>query len=84
MGLVSPKYDYGSKEMILLDTDAIYAEGGENISLEDPTYIKPVTVAPNEERNFLYYLDLSGEALVEMIDERLFWRIWRKASAGRS
>ena len=42
------------------------------ISLEDPTYIKPVTVAPNEERNFLYYLDLSGEALVEMIDERLF------------
>lgn len=72
VGLVSPKYDYGSKEMILLDTDAIYAEGGENISLEDPTYIKPVTVAPNEERNFLYYLDLSGEALVEMIDERLF------------
>ena len=47
-------------------------KGGENISLEDPTYIKPVTVAPNEERNFLYYLDLSGEALVEMIDERLF------------
>lgn len=72
VGLVSPKYDYGSKEMILLDTDAIYAEGGENISLEDPIYIKPVTVAPNEERNFLYYLDLSGEALVEMIDERLF------------
>lgn len=72
VGLVSPKYDYGSKEMILLDTDAIYAEGGGNISLEDPTYIKPVTVAPNEERNFLYYLDLSGEALVEMIDERLF------------
>lgn len=72
VGLVSPKYDYGSKEMILLDTDAIYAEGGENISLEDSTYIKPVTVAPNEERNFLYYLDLSGEALVEMIDERLF------------
>ena len=72
VGLVSPKYDYGSKEMILLDTDAIYEEGGENISLEDPTYIKPVTVAPNEERNFLYYLDLSGEALVEMIDERLF------------
>lgn len=72
VGLVSPKYDYGSKEMILLDTDAIYAEGGENISLEDPTYIKPVTVAPNEKRNFLYYLDLSGEALVEMIDERLF------------
>ena len=72
VGLVSPKYDYGSKEMILLDTDAIYAEGGENISLEDPTYIKPVTVAPKEERNFLYYLDLSGDALVEMIDERLF------------
>lgn len=80
VGLVSPKYDYGSKEMILLDTDAIYAEGGENISLEDPTYIKPVTVAPNEERNFLYYLDLSGEALVEMIDERLFGGFGEKLS----
>lgn len=70
--LVSPKYNYEAKDMILLDTDAIYAEGGDNVSLEDPTYIKPVTVAPNEERTFLYYLDLSGEAPVEMIDTRLF------------
>lgn len=78
VGLVSPKYNYESKEMILLDTDAIYAEGGDRISLEDPTYIKPVTVAPNEERTFLYYLDLDGEAPVEMIDTRLFWGFGEK------
>lgn len=78
VGLVSPKYNYESKEMILLDTDAIYAEGGDRISLEDPTYIKPVTVAPNEERTFLYYLDLGGEAPVEMIDTRLFWGFGEK------
>lgn len=78
VGLVSPKYNYESKEMILLDTDAIYAEGGDRISLEDPTYIKPVTVAPNEERTFLYYLDLGGEVPVEMIDTRLFWGFGEK------
>lgn len=78
VGLVSPKYNYESKEMILLDTDAIYAEGGDRTSLEDPTYIKPVTVAPNEERTFLYYLDLGGEAPVEMIDTRLFWGFGEK------
>ena len=80
VGLVSPKYNYESKEMILLDTDAIYAEGGDRISLEDPTYIKPVTVAPNEERTFLYYLDLGGEDSVEMIDTRLFWGFGEKLS----
>lgn len=72
VSFVSPKYNYESKSMILLDTDAVYAEGGRDVSLEDPTYIKPVTMAPYEERTFLYYLDLESDAPVEMIDSRLF------------